>query len=261
MTYRAKLFFFLFLAGFTGVLSLLLIDLSAVLAILPPETAGTQLPASPWVLKIASLIQPTVLVAVAALVGVLLASKVNLSAPGFEALARGEKPFSALKPQVFPGVIAGLIGAIAIVLVWVLVKPSLLPEFVARAEAFNRLLPVPTRLLYGGITEEVLLRWGVLTLLVWLAWKVFQRRRSEPGTVCFVVAIFISAILFGVGHLPVALVIGGRLTAAVVFYVISANSVFGLIGGYLYWRRGLEAAMIAHMFTHVCLILALRFLI
>jgi hypothetical protein len=255
MTYRTKLSAFLFLAGFAGILSFLLVDLSALMAILP-RTDGTKLP-SPWLLQLLSLIQPTLLVAAAVFVGVFLAPKVNLSAPAFEALARGRSFIAALKPQIIPGVIAGLIAAVVIVLSWALFRPFLPAEFVARAEAFNRLIPLPTRILYGGITEEILLRWGLLTLLVWAAWRVFQRGRSQPGAVCFVGAILISSIVFGVGHLPVAVAIGGPLTLPVVAYIITANSVFGLIAGYLYWRKGLEAAVTAHMLAHVGIVSAI----
>lgn len=255
MTYRTKLSALLFLAGFVGILSFLLIDLSAVLAILPP-TDGTKLP-SPWLLKLLSLIQPTLLLALAVFVGVLLSPKVNLSAPAFEALARGKSFIAALKPQIIPGVIAGLIAAIVIVLSWALLRPSLPAEFVVRGEAFNRLVPLPMRLLYGGITEEILLRWGLLTLLVWAAWRIFQRGRRQPGAVCFVGAILISSIVFGVGHLPVAVAIGGPLTLPVVVYVVTGNSVFGLMAGYLYWRKGLEAAITAHMMAHVGIVSAI----
>jgi membrane protease YdiL (CAAX protease family) len=41
--------------------------------------------------------------------------------------------------------------------------------------------------------------------------------------------------------------------------VIVANSLFGLIAGYLYWKRGLESAMLAHMLAHVLLLTASRF--
>ena len=255
MTYRTKLSGLLFLAGFAGILSFLLVDLSAVLAMVPAKE-GTTLP-SPWLLKVLSLIQPTVLLALAVFVGVLLSPKVNLSAPAFEALARGTSFIAAFKPQIIPGVIAGLIAAVVIILSWVFLRPFMPVEFVTRAEAFNRLIPLPTRLLYGGITEELLLRWGLLTLLVWAAWRIFQRGRRQPGAVCFMGAILISSIVFGVGHLPVAVAIGGPLTLPVVLYVISANSVFGLMAGYLYWRKGLEAAIIAHMMAHVGLVSAL----
>ena len=258
MTYRTKLAALLFLAGFAGILSFLLVDLSALLATLP-STEETKFPYSPWLLKLLSLIQPTLLLAAAVFVGVSLAPKVNLSAPAFEAFARGDSFIAALKPQIISGVIAGLIAAVVIVLSWALFRPLLPAEFVARAEAFNRLLPLPTRLLYGGITEELLLRWGLLTLLVWAAWRVFHRGRREPGAVCFVGAILISSIVFGVGHLPVAVAIGGQLTLPVVVYVVTANSVFGLMAGYLYWRKGLEAAIMAHMLAHVGIVSASYF--
>jgi hypothetical protein len=255
MTYRTKLSGLLFLAGFAGILSFLLVDLSALLAMVPAKE-GTTLP-SPWLLKLLSLIQPTVLLALAVFVGVLLSPKVNLAAPAFEAVARSRSFITALKSQIIPGVIAGLIAAVVIVLSWAFLRPFMPVEFVTRAEAFNRLVPLPTRLLYGGITEEILLRWGLLTLLVWAAWRIFQRGRPQPGAVCFIGAILISSIVFGVGHLPVAVAIGGPLILPVVAYVVTANSVFGLIAGYLYWRKGLEAAIMAHMMAHVGLVSAI----
>jgi membrane protease YdiL (CAAX protease family) len=35
------------------------------------------------------------------------------------------------------------------------------------------------------------------------------------------------------------------------------NSIFGIVAGFLYWRRGLEAAILAHMSAHLVLILAI----
>ena len=59
------------------------------------------------------------------------------------------------------------------------------------------------------------------------------------------------------GHLPIASMLAGGLTAPLVIYVITANSIFGIVAGFLYWRRGLEAAMIAHISTHLVLISAI----
>ena len=53
--------------------------------------------------------------------------------------------------------------------------------------------------------------------------------------------------------------LAGGLTAPIVVYVITANSIFGTVAGFLYWRRGLEAAMIAHISAHVVLITAIYF--
>lgn len=195
--------------------------------------------------------------AVAVLVGVGLAPSVGLHAPAAEAAAKGEEFLAKLKPQVVPGVIAGLLSGVAIVLTWVVAKPYFTDEFIARAEEFNKLLPAITRFLYGGFTEEILLRWGFMTFLVWAPWRLFQKGLGVPKPLYIVAAIIISALLFGIGHLPLASMLAGGLSVPVVIYVITANSIFGLAAGFLYWRRGLESAIIAHISAHVVLITAI----
>ncbi len=252
---KNRLFLILFLIGFAGVVSILLIDLSAVAALIP-AAAGAP-PITPAI-KILSLIQPTVLVGVAVLIGIVLAPKVGLSAPAAEALAAGEQALPALKSQLVPGVLGGVSGALAIVLTHAVFKPLLTTETVERVSKFGSVLPLPMRLLYGGLTEEVLLRWCVMTLFVWIAWRLFQKRLAKPTRMCFVVAILVSSILFGLGHLPVAVVVLPQITVAVVFFVIIANSAFGVFAGYLYWKHGLESAMIAHVLCHIVLAIASR---
>ena len=257
MSFKTRLFLILWLAGFAGVLSFLLVDLSALLRQIPVP-AGTEVQQITPALKVLSLIQPMVLVSVAVLIGIVLAPKVGLSAPVAEAAAgNGQHLGSVLRPQIIPGLIGGFVGGVGIILIWFLLKPFLPPEFVARSAELNKLLPLPTRLLYGGITEELLLRWGFMTLLVWAGWRLFQRDRSKPHSVYFISAIIISGIVFGLGHLPLAFVIVHDLSAGLILYVISANFIFGAIAGYLYWKKGLESAMIGHMMAHVVMLTAI----
>jgi hypothetical protein len=260
MSYKARLFWILWTAGIAGVLSFLLVDLSALIAAMPvpPGAPPVELP-PPALLKIVSLIQPAVIVTVAVLVGVWLAERVGLHSPAAEAVARGDGFFTALKPQIVPGVIAGLVAGVAIVSTWVVAKPFFSTEFVTRAQDFNKFMPHITRILYGGFTEELLLRWGVMTFLVWAVWRLLQKGEGAPRTIYFVAAIVISAVIFGIGHLPLASMLSGGLTAPLVIYVITSNSIFGLVAGFLYWKRGLEAAIIAHMSAHLVLITAIWF--
>jgi hypothetical protein len=258
MSFKTRLFFILLTAGLAGVFSFLLIDLSALVAFLPVPAGAEVLQITPAI-KLLSLIQPAILLALAVLAGVALAHRVGLSSPAAEAAASGNPVWPALKPQIVPGIIGGLLGGGAIVAATLMVKPFLSAETVERIAAFGRLVPLPTRLLYGGITEELLLRWGLMTLLVWAAWRLLQRREGEPKPAYFVGAIVISSLVFGVGHLPVAYMILPEATFALTLFVIVANSIFGLIAGYLYWKRGLESAMLAHMLTHVLLLTASHF--
>jgi hypothetical protein len=258
MRFNTRLFFILWLAGFAGVLSLLLIDLEALIKILPIP-AGTEIPTFTPALKLLSLIQPAVILSVAVLVGVVFASKVGLSSPMAEAAASGGDSVSAFKPQIIPGIVGGLAGGVSLILIAAVLKPFLSPEVLARLSEFGKFLPLPGRLLYGGITEELLLRWGLMTLLVWAAWRLFQKGRGRPEPAYFVVAIVISSVVFAIGHLPIALMLFPEATLALMLFVIVGNSSFGLIAGYLYWKKGLESAMIAHALTHVVMFTASYF--
>lgn len=258
MSFKTRLFVILWLGGLAGVLSVLLIDLDALIAILPIP-AGTEIPTITPALKLLSLIQPAVILSVAVLVGVSLASKVGLSSPAAEAAASGGNSVSAFKPQIIPGIVGGLVGGVAVVLIATMSKPFLSPQVVARIGEFGKFIPLPTRLLYGGITEEVLLRWGLMTLLVWVAWRLFQKGQDKPKPALFVSAILISSLVFGIGHLPVAFMLFPEPTLALTLFVITGNSAFGLIAGYLYWKKGLESAMVAHMLAHVVMFAASYF--
>ncbi|HEU4766092.1 MAG TPA: CPBP family intramembrane glutamic endopeptidase, partial [Pyrinomonadaceae bacterium] len=231
-------------------------DFAALMELIPVPP-GAEVLTIDAPLKLLSLVQPTVLLALAVFIGVRLAPQVGLSAPFTEALAAGRGDASAaLRRQIMPGALGGLAGGALIVLTYLLFRPLLLPETVALILKFSKLMPAPIRFLYGGITEELLLRWGFMTLLVWLAWRLIQRKRGNPGRATFIGAILISALLFGIGHLPIAFLLFPRPEPVLIIYVIIANSIFGLIAGYLYWKKGLESAMLAHMVAHVVMLAA-----
>jgi hypothetical protein len=252
---KTRLFLILFVLGVIGVVSILLIDLTALVTLVrvPP---GTVVPTITPAIKLLSLIQSSVLLAIAVLIGVLLSSKVGLSVPLLESIAAGRTEVRSVTPQIVPGLAGGAIGALSIIAASAAVRPFLKPESVQRIAQFGKVLPIPTRILYGGITEELLMRWGVMTLFVWIGWRVLQRHRPKPAPLCFIAAILLSSLMFGVGHLPVALMVVPEATTALVLFVIVANSAFGVIAGFLYWRFGLESAIIAHVLCHVGLVIA-----
>jgi membrane protease YdiL (CAAX protease family) len=98
---------------------------------------------------------------------------------------------------------------------------------------------------YGGIYEEILTRLFLLSLFAWLGMKLFQKDKTKLGGIVFWLANILAAILFGLGHLPtVSLVM--PITPVVVAAALLLNGVAGIAFGYLYRKRGLESAMIAH---------------
>lgn len=169
-----------------------------------------------------------------------------LAAPVFEALAARAGAWPALRPQLVPGTVGALLGGL-VLLAFRQRAPSAVTSAVANG--FDPSLLV--RVLYGGITEELLLRWCVMTLLLWCFAPGARRRGRRPGRIAATAAIVGSALLFGLGHLPTIVAYGGALTRDVVLWTLAGNAIFGVVTGVLFRTRGLEAAMLAHGLAHV----------
>jgi membrane protease YdiL (CAAX protease family) len=95
----------------------------------------------------------------------------------------------------------------------------------------------------AGIREEVWLRLGFMTFLAWLGALATRRSPAGPGVVW--TANVVAALLFGAIHLPQAATLLG-LTGPLVAYVLLGNGIPGVVWGWLYWRKGLIAAMASH---------------
>jgi hypothetical protein len=109
----------------------------------------------------------------------------------------------------------------------------------------------------AGIYEEIWLRLGAMTIVASVLTKLSQRPASTSPIIWS--ANLVAALLFGAAHLPQASSIA-TLTWSLVTFILAANGVVGLACGWLYWRRGIFAAMIAHTATDLVLKVALPIL-
>lgn len=99
---------------------------------------------------------------------------------------------------------------------------------------------------YGGFTEEILLRLFLMSLLIWIFSKTLQRQDHQPTPLVIWSAILSAALAFGLGHLPTAIAAGLPLNTLEVTRILLLNCLPGIVFGWLYWKLGLESAMIAH---------------
>jgi membrane protease YdiL (CAAX protease family) len=106
--------------------------------------------------------------------------------------------------------------------------------------------------LNGGITEELLMRLFLLSLLGLGARRLLTPAAKGLPAAPFWVANCLVALLFGLAHIPGALA-SVPLTATVWAYAIVLNGICGIVFGWLYWRKGLEAAMLAHFTVDIVL--------
>ena len=196
------------------------------------------------VIMLAAAIQSSVLLGLSSFGGTVAASKVHLRSPLLDAWCNRTPAPSGWTQMLIAGAVGGLLGTMLL-----LSLPSFTPDALLAAQ-YRSSLPLVVRLLYGGITEEILIRWGLMSGVLWALWRVLQRGDGEPRAAVVAAAIFLSAVIFGLGHLPSAAALVSQLDAGIFIYIVTANAVFGLVAGYLFWKFGLESAMVAHVLAH-----------
>lgn len=211
------------------------------------ERSGRTPPSRP-VLVTVGIVQSLVLVAVAAAVGTLTRGRVGLTAPFFEALAHGGALGPALWPQVLPALGLAVLGAVPFLAAYLwLVRPRL---DAATREAWDTLrlrLGMGARVLYGGVVEEILSRWGITTLLAYLLTLL----AGAPTPAVIWLAIVLGGLAFGILHAPSYLAAGARPTPLFYAAMLGLNLWASLVFGWLYWQHGLFAAMLAHAVFHL----------
>jgi len=232
---KGRMWWRLSLLGALGTLSM---------ALFPLERLGPP-PMDPALLRLLAVIQPTVLMLLAVALGLWAAPRVGLDAPAVRAWAERRPVWAALRPQLAPAALGGLAMAVLLVGFWSVVRGQ---PFAAPVLAFE--MPLTTKLLYGGIVEELLLRWGIMSLFVWIAWRLGGAPGAVPARAVWS-ALVASSALFAAGHLPVLSLLLPDAPGWFVSLVLAANFVPGMLFGWLFWRRGLEAAMIAHAIAHL----------
>jgi len=233
----------LFILGMFGVFSLLSMEVS-----LPAE--AEKIIADQFTtqqLKWLSLINPTILLIITVVVGTLLHEKVNLDVPLIKVLIRNEKNRNIRKIIIF-GLAGGIIAGISLVLVGAVYELFLPKEFSKLGENIQTSLAV--RFLYGGITEEIMMRFGLMTFIVWLLSSLFKSLNVKM----YWAGILVASLLFAIGHFPVVFQALGSPSALLLSYIVLGNSIGGIIFGWLYWKRGLESAFIAHIIAHVVMV-------
>ncbi len=231
--------------------SLLLIPFSITLF---EQGDGAEIPA--WMLVVGSLIQGAAVAAIFGGLGLWLGPKVGLGAPDLRDVLHGEPGSGPRALSALP-LAAGLgvaLGAVLLALQAGLMP--LLPEAVRRS--FEELdFPSPWEgflaSISAGVNEEILFRLGLMTLFVFLGARLL-RQGNRPGAGVVWTAMVVATLLFGSVHLPqTAELLGGGLPASLVAYTLLGNGLGGVVFGWLYWKRGLLAAVTAHFATDVVL--------
>lgn len=223
----------------------------------PPAAVPSGLTLS--LLAVSSGVNSLLFLAVACLLGAYAAPRVGLQSYVIDRTRTDDGIWQRLRDEVGLAVGLGILGGVLIIVLDAILMPFVdqdLPQSVIGATQptmLDVLAYAPVRFLYGGITEELMLRFGLMSVLVFIGWRITGRRADRPRPAVVWAAIVIAAVLFGLGHLP-ALAQSVSLTPVLIVRTVLLNAVAGVLFGWLYWQRSLETAMVAHASFHVPLL-------
>jgi len=190
------------------------------------------------------MVNPLVLTLIMCFAGAATAPRLGLSA---EWILGSRFDLTIVRQGLAVGIVAGLLAAV--------IDQASAPIWQTADLAIPTLLDSagPTQLilggLYGGLTEGIMLRWGLLSLLFWALAKVLPREAA------LWIAVIAAAFLFAAGHLPAVLASGAELEPALLVRILGPNAALGIVYGLLFVRKSLGAAMAAHSGTHLAVFL------
>ncbi|MCL1852551.1 MAG: CPBP family intramembrane metalloprotease [Peptococcaceae bacterium] len=198
---------------------------------------------------ILAFVQGLIMFSVVTFIGLFLAPKVGF---GLLVLSGGESKWQRLKVVIMPSILFGVLSGVLIVLGEYLVFQAIFTVPISLSDTH---VPIWTAFLasfYGGIAEEVLLRLFVMTLFVWLISKFKKNVEGLPTNWSIWLAMILASILFGLGHLPATSEMTD-ITVAVVARAVVLNGIGGIVFGWLFWKKGLVSAIIAHFSADIVL--------
>jgi len=185
-------------------------------------------------------------------IGLWLAEQIGLGAPMLENWLSGQPVNYDDRYAWLPTILIGLaVSAFVVFLDTLVFTPMLQHQLQANGPNLaNSPNPAIWKGLlasfYGGFTEEILLRLFLMSLLVWLGSRLIDHQARRPGGAVMWTANVLAALAFGLAHLPSALAAGLPLNALDIARILLLNGLPGIVFGWLYWKRGLGSAMLAH---------------
>ena len=216
---------------------------------------------------ISSILFTLLLYGLLVLTGLYIARRVGLGLPILTGLFNKEDVRRKVKAMLLPALLIGTLGGIVVILLdsFVFGPPlaeevkllGLSPSVSVNPPAWQGLLAS----IEGGVNEEVQLRLFFMTLIAGLIAIAARKMDQKLPTVIFWTANILAAVLFGLGHLPATAQMGLPMDFLVVSRAIVLNGLLGIGFGWLYWKHGLESAILGHFSADIVLHVILPILV
>lgn len=234
---QQKVLLLLCIASFLGHLTSIPLSLSLAHSASTSRSSGFD---GDWIAVVSNLLLSTAFTILVMIAGFRAGRRVGLGWPILAGLEQPAVDLATAKRATLTAVLLGLLSSCNAALLDVAVG-ALLPEAT---------IPTPGPGLLSlasvgaAINEEIICRLGFMTILVWIFTALTHRQKPEPVFVWS--GIVLSSLAFASLHLPQAIALYGIPTIPILIAVFGGNGIPGILFGWLYWKKGIIAAMIAH---------------
>lgn len=180
--------------------------------------------------------------------GTVLSQKTGLQAPILEALLAGTPVLSRVQDLLLPVCVATLLGLGVFLFLYYVVMASLLDETSLQTmRKMRAALRLDGCILYGGIVEEIIARWGLMNVIAYFG--LLFLGKISPAILAS--SVIISGLLLSLGHLPAYLAAGCINSRRFIYMVVVLGCWQAIVFGWLFIHYGLLAAIVSHSLFHL----------
>ena len=147
---------------------------------------------------------------------------------------------------LLPGIFHALICGLSIGLLWVI--PTHIFAVLSHLQTPRH--PLWYMWSMGAVVEEMIFRWGAMSVALFLLWKCFGRKSERPRLLFYCSAMITASLLSTFAHVFNIWSINASVTSPTGMFILGVNMIAGLIFGWTFWKKGFEFSMITHGISH-----------
>lgn len=125
-----------------------------------------------------------------------------------------------------------------------------LPEIYQPNFSIPNVKQILSNIFYSGIGQEILLRWGIMTTIIY----VLSSRGRDLNQWVYIIGIVFTAILYGFAQYN-SIASLTDFSFILVLRILLLNGLDGILFGWLYYKLHFEAAVLSHVLVNLLVIL------
>jgi hypothetical protein len=195
-----------------------------------------------------AIVQTLVLIFILCLAGAVLSQSTGLRATHLDALLHGTAGISILFPILLPAMGYALLSLVVFLGLYHVLAKRLIDEKSLQIMRNLRIaLGLDGCVLYGGVVEEIIGRWGLMNLATFFA-IIFMQHTTN---LIIWISILVSGLIFSAGQIPAYLAAGCSSSRKFIYSYTLLSTSLSVIFGYVFWQYGLVCSIISHMLFYL----------